>query len=414
MAKTKSERKLRFRWRGTAVFLLSFVGVASLVGFGIAHWTERQLLTTSNWVQVVGPLPKNDQVATALSDYSVNKLFENINVEQKITDALPEKASFLAPVLTDQLDTRATNVTKKLIQSDQFQNVWITANRTAHQRLVDNARGETQAQPANSKTFFNLNLSSLKDTIQPLITQRTGQLFDRPQSSASSSDVSLGVSLKSTLNEFKKFVQTVDFLNSILGILAVTCLLGAIVLTRSRRRLLLILSATIIVLALIELIAIKAGRPAVLQNVKNVSYQPAVGFIYDALLANFHKSVSTVAWVSLAIFIVTFLAKPKFLSRSRTLVKIWNSFSASRFWQYVRQGRQLIKLYRFYLMGAVLLICLVLLATVLNPDWQDILRALLISLVIIELISLTGLSKPTPALAVNAPKKRGRPPKKAK
>src|SRR4051812_25068299 len=83
------------RWRGPAVFLLTFIGVIALVGYLLVHWTERQLLTTDNWVKLVAPMPKDNSVATALSTYSVNKLFTEADLETKIEQVLPPQAALL-------------------------------------------------------------------------------------------------------------------------------------------------------------------------------------------------------------------------------------------------------------------------------------------------------------------------------
>src|SRR5438045_3100633 len=130
MAVTKParpKRRFHFGWRGLVVFLLTFIGFTALLGYGGVHWTERQILTTDNWIKIVGPLPKNEAVASSLSDYSVNQLFTNIDLEAKITQALPDKAAFLAPPLVDRLETRTKDFTQKIIQSDRFSAIWISA-----------------------------------------------------------------------------------------------------------------------------------------------------------------------------------------------------------------------------------------------------------------------------------------------
>src|SRR3989344_903553 len=168
-----------FSWRGLAVVSLMVIGITSLTGFMLAHWTQRQLLTTENYVELVAPLPKNEEVALALSQYSVDRLFLKINVEQKIEDVLPTRAAFLAPPLTERLQTRTIDVTKNLIQSDQFQAIWASANRVAHQRLVDTARNESSNQ-SDERANFSLKLESLLPSVRERLGSSSAGLFQGP------------------------------------------------------------------------------------------------------------------------------------------------------------------------------------------------------------------------------------------
>ena len=90
---------------------------------------------------MVGPLPQNPTVAAALSDYAVTQLFAAVNVEQVVTNALPPKAAFLAGPLTTELRSLATQTGQKVVASDQFNQVWVAADRTASSTLIGLGRG---------------------------------------------------------------------------------------------------------------------------------------------------------------------------------------------------------------------------------------------------------------------------------
>ena len=86
MTTSSNGRKLNnhLKWRGVFVCLLTVLGLAAFTGYMAVHWVERQVLTTSSWVQVVGPLPKDERVATALSSYTVDKLVTATDLQNKI------------------------------------------------------------------------------------------------------------------------------------------------------------------------------------------------------------------------------------------------------------------------------------------------------------------------------------------
>ena len=382
----KPIRRFHFGWRGLAIFLLTLVGVAAFSGFLTVHWVERQLLTTDNWVKMVQPLPKNEEVASALSSYTVNKVVSSSSLQSRIEQALPSRISFLAPGLTSQLQSRLTNRVKGVIQSDQFQGVWVLANRYANQALVSAARSSGPSSGGNRLASFNLNLSSLKNSISSYF----GQDSPIASSNSGSNTVSLAVSLKTSFNRFKTFVKTTDFLDGILGLAALACLLGAFIVAVHRRKLLLILSAVIVVVALIELIVMKAGRQALLGHVQNASYQPAVGVVFDTLFAMYRRGATLIAVTGSIIFAVALLTQASVLNSSTTLKRQLSSYSKSQFMLQWHRFRSWLRHYRFMVMGVIILIGLLFMAFVLNLNWQDIIRSVLVLILAVECVSLVA------------------------
>jgi hypothetical protein len=372
-----SRRKHYFGWRSLAVFLLSLVGILALHSFVGVHWTERQLLTTDNWVTMVTPLPKNSTVAAALSNYGVQTVFTNINIERKVADALPPRAGFLAPVIAQQVQARTITRTTQFIQSDQFQGIWVLANRAASQQLLNVARSSPNQARADRIAKFNLKISALKNQINSVF----GNMPSTSAAAASNNQqTALSVNLKTRVNRLRTFVKTTDFLNSVLGPLALSCLLGAIVLSMKRRRLLLSLSAIIFVLALIELVSIKAARQAVLNSVQTTSYRAAVGIVYDTVAASFRRSTELLAVIAVVIYALCLF--------SRSIAAWLSPFKSTQVWQWVRRIRQLARQYILQLVAAVLVIGLLLMAFTFNLSWQGIIRSVLQIIVAAEAVCL--------------------------
>src|SRR5579862_9353665 len=119
--------------------LLTAIGCAAMFAYTAAHWVERQVLTTDNWVAMVAPLPQVPVVTSALAGYVTTQIFTNIPVEQEIKDALPPRAAFLASPLASQLQTLTNKIATQVLKSDNFETIWTAANRTAMDRLTNNA-----------------------------------------------------------------------------------------------------------------------------------------------------------------------------------------------------------------------------------------------------------------------------------
>ena len=61
-----------------------------------AIWIERQALNTDDWVHTSGRLMQNETIRSALSDYLVDQLYENVDVEAGTEGILPGETKQLA------------------------------------------------------------------------------------------------------------------------------------------------------------------------------------------------------------------------------------------------------------------------------------------------------------------------------
>ena len=386
MTTSSNGRKLNnhLKWRGVFVCLLTVLGLAAFTGYMAVHWVERQVLTTSSWVQVVGPLPKDERVATALSSYTVDKLVTATDLQNKIEEALPERASFLAAPLTDQLETRLHNRTKQVIQSDRFESIWTEVNRRASQRLLASARGELPAD-ATQQARLNLDLPALKQTVSDILDKRG---ITRPTNDTKS--VGLSVNLKTSLDKLKMYIQRIDFLNAILWLVAVACLLGALVLTYARRKLLLVMSSSVIVIALLQLIGVKALRPYILDLIEQSSYRPAVGVVYDTLIASFRDTAITAFVLGIVVFLLAFFLHGPILRRSKAIAGWMKAAPKSVVGQFYLRVRRLTRIYRWQIMGVIAVLGLAVLAFAVELTWTTSLRTVLLTIILLELVNLVS------------------------
>ncbi|HEY1357397.1 MAG TPA: SHOCT domain-containing protein [Thermoleophilaceae bacterium] len=117
---------------------IALIVVATLLAFLaiFALWANRQFLDTDNWTDTSTKLLENDQVRTQVSDYLVDQLYANVDVEGRIRAALPPRAQPLAGPAAGGLRQLANNVTNKLLQRPLPQRAWERANRHAHRQLI--------------------------------------------------------------------------------------------------------------------------------------------------------------------------------------------------------------------------------------------------------------------------------------
>jgi hypothetical protein len=85
-------------WRRRTVKGLVVLGAlfAFLSVFSI--WVERQALDTGEWVTTSGRLIHNATIRTAIGDYLVEQLYENVDVKREVEKVLPgETKEFAGP-----------------------------------------------------------------------------------------------------------------------------------------------------------------------------------------------------------------------------------------------------------------------------------------------------------------------------
>src|SRR6266567_2083952 len=77
--------------RGRRRLVKGLVILGSVLAFlsVFAIWVERQALNTDDWVSTSGRLLQDETIRHALSNYLVEQLYENVDVEKELEDVLP-------------------------------------------------------------------------------------------------------------------------------------------------------------------------------------------------------------------------------------------------------------------------------------------------------------------------------------
>lgn len=109
-----------------------------------ANWVQNALLNTDNVVDTTDQILKNDDVQQQLSNYTVDQLYANVDVEGAIKQRLPSSAQALAVPATAAIRQVAPSVAQRALSSPQVQGLVTTAVRQAHEQFVSLIRDESQ------------------------------------------------------------------------------------------------------------------------------------------------------------------------------------------------------------------------------------------------------------------------------
>jgi len=379
------------RWRLFIVGLLVGIGTIAFANWLILRWLNVYVFDTQNYVKTVAPLTKNSEVASALSKYATEKLYSSIDLEAEIKQALPEKASFIAPPLANQVVSATEKIGTNLIASDQFNSVWISANETAHSRLMATLkRPQFEFNTEKERAVFGVNITPFLERIRDrLQSGGTGSISSTIRNSQAAE---IAVNLRDRIQAMRVAYQYTQALYVILPMLFAASFLGAIAVARQRWKTTLAITLTIVVITALELILLKAFRPEIINNVA-VAYQSAVGVIWDALTAGFKNVTTNALILGIIASGIAILAGPfAWAKKLRHMVGL-DKFSNTRLYQALNLSR--IWLRKNILGWRVAGVVLAFLALILKPaiTWQTIIQAVLAYCIFVSIIEILAARK---------------------
>jgi hypothetical protein len=316
----------RIRTRRIVALVLVILTVVSFALVVPAAWGRRTVLDTDRYVATVAPLAADPAVQQSLAVRVTDAVFEALDIQPVIAEALPDRASFLAGPLTNAMRGFVEEQVAKVFASQAFQTFWVAANRFVHTQVlaVLDGRGET-ISIVEGKVLLNLlplvNLAL--GQVQALATDLVGRsvvlptvtVAELPEDSIAALESALGRDLPDRLgqiavydsNQLQALQEGVRMFERgvlLLALLLLVFLVGAIWVSPSRRRTILQLAvAAAVVLVVERRLAILLGNQVV-TDVGGRDEYPAVGVLVDTLLASLKRYTG---WM-LVILLVTILA----------------------------------------------------------------------------------------------------------
>lgn len=267
----------RHRWRRFAVALLIALGCIVAIGANAAFWLRGTVLNTNAWVATVAPLSRNEVIVNTLSGYVVAEVFNAIDVEQVAQELLPEEIAFLSRPLVGALQDAVRDVIATIVRSDEFNTVWRTVNRTAHEIAIGILRGGGQVAYLREGQL-TVDLSNLFISLQERLGLEGLDLF---------ADEGWGkfVLLESgQVAALQQALATLDAVGLLLPFLALAFLVAAWLLSPLRRRTLLSIGVGLAIAMAVTLLLLALTQPAVMASIADPLIRALAGEIWDIII----------------------------------------------------------------------------------------------------------------------------------
>jgi hypothetical protein len=122
--------------------LVVLASVLALVAI-MTTWVKRQMLDNTAWNKATTQVIQDPQVQAAIGTYTINTLYDNIDVGQALSERLPKTLKKLGPPLAGALEQPATNAVTRLLQRPRVQQLFINSSSIAHEKLVNVLENKT-------------------------------------------------------------------------------------------------------------------------------------------------------------------------------------------------------------------------------------------------------------------------------
>lgn len=293
----KRRQKRKISWRALSIGMLVALSVLVLLVGNVLFWAGNTVAKTDRYVATVSPLASDTVIQQALATYVNDKLYQNVNVDQVITDALPPRANFLAEPLTSQLQNSSQKTLEKFAASPQFAAFWNEANQRAHTRLVSIATDYQGDGTINLSEVYQYLGQQLQNTKLSFLAnkQLPGTIG------------TITVVQSDWLPMFHTLVTQIDTWRILTLLLLVSTAFGAVWLSRNKRKTIIKLAWLYTAAMFITLAGLRIGK-GILADEVDPTYQQATQHAYQIIINPLRSQTATLLVVGLLIVFVVWLS----------------------------------------------------------------------------------------------------------
>jgi hypothetical protein len=294
--------------RGRRRVVRGLIVLGSILAFFsvFAIWTERQALNTDDWVNTSGRLLENETIRSALSDYLVDQLYENVDVRKELEEILPGDTKDLAGPAAGGLRQIAGEGAERALETSTAQELWEEANRTTHEQLLavlENKKEAVETEEGNVR----LNLGSLLTNLAEQVGIGESLAQKLPPDAAQ-----IEILKSDELKTAQDIAIAVKGLALLLSILTFAAFAAAIYFSRDGRWVTVLLSGVGLVAAGFAVIVARhiAGGIVIDQLVTVESAKPAGEAAWDIGTSLMTSIATTVIVIGVLFLIAGWLASP--------------------------------------------------------------------------------------------------------
>ncbi|MER5932045.1 hypothetical protein [Streptomyces sp. NPDC002054] len=325
----EADRKARephHRWRAFFAALLIVVGCLLAPLAAVAAWASSQIGDTDRYVQTVAPLASDPDVQAAAANRVTNAVMEHIDIPTLLEGVAPDDRPLLDKALGklgDSLENAVRSFVKDksqdIIASETFEQIWTEANRRIHTAVV-------KALTGSGDGAVEIKNDSVTVDLAPVVEQVKQRLVEEGMTAAGKIPqvhTDFTVLRSDDIGKVKTGFRLLQMAGTWLPVLSVLLVAAGVLLSRHRRRVLVVAALAFAFAVLMLGVALSVFRVVYLNSLPDTVSQPAAGSVYDALTHYLRVTVRMIVVLGVVVALAAWLTGP---GRWATLVRrLWYS-----------------------------------------------------------------------------------------
>lgn len=153
------------RVRSVGAWVAGMIAVIAVVLALLTVWTFRTLNNADLFVDRVGSIVEQPEVAAAIGDAAAAELVDALDLEQRLSDALPQEVAIAAGPIANAAQGYLAQGTASLVASDAFQSAWDASLAAGHKVTIGILSGSDTTAVENRDGTIVLNLTPVVNSL---------------------------------------------------------------------------------------------------------------------------------------------------------------------------------------------------------------------------------------------------------
>jgi hypothetical protein len=300
------------RGRSVAAAICIVLAALLTVPAAVAFWGQRTLNDGQRYVQTVGPLVNSPEVQAAITTKVTAAIQEQVDVEAILNQAFagvitdrPRLQSLVGPIAGAVNGLIETQV-REFIASDTFADFWVTANTRAQAALIRLMEGDESGAISLQGDQVVLDVSDVINQVKQRLVARGLTIVERVPIPDKDRQIVL-----MDAPQLKQARTIYAFANPVarwLIVLVAALFLAALLLSRRRPRMTVIIGAVLAANALLVALALSIGRQLFVNELAGTVFARASKVFYDQLLSYLERGQQVMLWLGVALVVVGWFA----------------------------------------------------------------------------------------------------------
>jgi hypothetical protein len=291
--------------------LLSVLAGASLLLASVGLWVNNTVFNSERFSSTVEKTLDDPEVNAALSRYLVNQLMDNLDIEDSISNILPDELEGLSPVLVGAVRNVVEEGVQTVLADQRVQDVVTDQVKRSHKTLMVVLENKGPLGDAVS-TDGNKVVLDLAVVLERAVedVERAGVLLDRLDLPEDFGKLVVyeGDAVESSSNILRAAQDGLSLFKRLLWLFIIAAPIltaGAIYIASSRRHAVRRLGILFAAVAAAVVWTLSQVGPAVGNMISNPEARPAAEKVVDAFLSRLQGFSWFLFWISLIVIFVT-------------------------------------------------------------------------------------------------------------